>query len=68
MAQVYTIILSSPVLSILYLLLTIIVSWRGAGTVLGFWGNVVLSLLITPIILQILIVLFSDRRPHERRG
>lgn len=68
MAHFYSIILSNPILWVPYLLLTILVSWRGAGTILGFWGNVLLSLIITPIILLVLIALFSDRRPIEKRG
>lgn len=68
MAQIYSIILSSPILWVPYLLLTIFVSWKGAGTILGFWGNILLSLIITPIILLVLIALFSDRRSLEKRG
>jgi hypothetical protein len=68
MAQFYTVILSNPILAILYVFLAIIVSWKGSGTLLGFWGNMILSLVITPVILVILIALFSDRRSLEKRG
>lgn len=68
MVKLYTVIFAQPVLAAIYILLSVIASWRGNRTFLGFWGNMILSLIITPFILMALIAIFSDRRSLEKRG
>lgn len=45
----------------IYALLCVIVGWIGRWSRLGFWGVVLLSLVVTPAISIILVLFLSDR-------
>lgn len=44
---------------VVYLALCLLVGWRGKDTQLGFWGTTFMSLLLTPVIMFIGLVLFQ---------
>jgi hypothetical protein len=61
--HVYTVLLASPGLALLYFLGCVVVAFYGKRTRIGHWGFFFLSLLFTP--LATLIFLFFSK---QRRG
>jgi hypothetical protein len=53
---------------IVYAALCVLVGWRGANTQLGFWGTTVLSLLLTPVIMFIGLIIFQSRSGPGNSG
>jgi len=53
-------------LFILYMIATVIVSYLGRGTRLGFWGVFVVSFFITPLTTLVILVLFDRTRALHR--
>jgi len=48
-----------------YLALCLLVGWRGMYTQLGFWGTTLMSLLLTPFVMFIALILFRSRNGNS---
>lgn len=53
-------------LILLYLLLCVIAAFLGKDSRLGFWGIFLVSLLLTPVLAFLLVLLFGRRDPAVR--
>jgi hypothetical protein len=49
---------------VVYLALCLLVGWRGIYTRLGFWGTTFMSLLLTPVVMFIALILFQSRNEN----
>ena len=63
--QVYTFLLASPELALLYFLGCKVVAYYGRRTRIGYWGFFFLSLLLTPLV-TLVFLYFSKQRPGSR--
>jgi hypothetical protein len=52
-------------LLVIYVVFSIFVGWLGRNKQIGFVGFVLLSLLISPVISLIILMMAKDRRPME---
>lgn len=53
---------------VIYLGLCVLVGWKGRYTQLGFWGTTFLSLLLTPVIMFVGLVLFQSQPRIDSSG
>lgn len=54
-----------PFVSLVYLVLCLLAGFFGRSTRIGYWGTVVLSVVITPLIVMIGIILFGGSRRNQ---
>jgi hypothetical protein len=48
-----------------YLIASVFVAWLGRNRILGFWGNLILALILTPLIAAIVLIIGT---PVRRKG
>ena len=60
--QVYTVLLASPGLALLYFLGCVVVAYYGRRTRIRYWGCFFLSLLVTPLATLIFLYFSIQRR------
>ena len=54
-----------PVLIIIYLVLCLLTATLGRGTRVGYWGTALISVVITPFIAFLLLLLFQRRQTPD---
>lgn len=55
-----------PLLVLAYVLLAVAIGFIGKKRAAGFAGNFVLSLLLTPVVMGLVLMLGTPRRPQTR--
>ena len=63
--HVYTFLLASWEIALLYFLGCVVVAYYGRRTRIGYWGFFFLSLLFTPLV-TLVFLYFSKQRPGSR--
>lgn len=54
-----------PFVSLVYLVLCLLAGFFGRGTRIGYWGTVVVSIVVTPLVVLIGIILFGGSRRNQ---
>lgn len=58
-------LLMVPQFAIAYVILALIVALLGRNKAIGFWGFFLLSLILTPIVTGIFMIIYRDRKPRR---
>jgi hypothetical protein len=61
-------LLMVPQFALAYLILTLIVALLGRNKTIGFWGFFLLSLMVTPLVTGVFMILNRDRKPRRIRS
>jgi hypothetical protein len=58
-------LLMVPQFAIAYLILVLIVALLGRNKAIGFWGFFLLSLILTPVVTGLFMIINRERRPRR---
>jgi uncharacterized membrane protein len=58
-------LLMVPQFAIAYIILALIVALLGRNKAIGFWGFFLLSLILTPIVIGVFMIINRDRKPRR---
>jgi hypothetical protein len=58
-------LLMVPQLAIAYIILALIMALLGRNKAIGFWGFFLLSLILTPVVIGVFMIINRDRRPSR---
>lgn len=56
-----------PIFIVLYVLLSLVVAVVGRSRMMGFFGSLLFSLVLTPIVMVVILLLTAPRHPGVKR-